>query len=92
MMVGVARGKSAIATATWTLVTREEAGAAGAKTVPRGQERLMTAAVLVDDRGLILDRCLPLFEMAAGMMNGKKGGGALSEGLQTRTTEENDDA
>jgi hypothetical protein len=96
MMVGVARGKSAIATATWILVIREETGMAGATGVPKDQESFTTAAVLVDDRGPTLGRGRgrPRFETVVGMtiVDGERDGEALLRGLLSATTEENGDA
>ncbi|KAJ6569592.1 splicing factor, Prp19-binding domain-containing protein [Mycena capillaripes] len=93
MMVGTVRGKSAIVTATRTLVIREETGATG---VPSGQEGIMTVVVLVDDhvptRGRVRGRLR--FEMVVGKMivDGERDGGARLDDPPIATMEGNDDA
>jgi len=98
VMVGVARGKSAIATATWvTLVTGAEIGMAGVTGGPSGEtEIITTAAVLVDahDRGLTRVPARPRFETAGGRTigDGERDGAALLDDRGHGHQEESGDA
>jgi hypothetical protein len=76
MMLGTARGKSAIAKATWTRVTRTEAG------VSSGQGIRTTAAAPVDVRGPTPAPARPRFGMAGGTttVDGRSGGGVRWNG------------
>ncbi|KAF7367387.1 RdRP-domain-containing protein [Mycena sanguinolenta] len=84
VVVGAARGKSAIATASWILVTEEKTGMAGFSSILTVTVALAVALTTDSKRAL---------EMMIGV--GEKDGGALLSGrghdLQTATTEKSGD-